>query len=166
MAYPFIYGLFLALGSTLHAHAFDVDYSDAKYCSYYFATHGDVSLPPDTQRRCVIAIASTYVDGEANATPMADMLLADDISRHSLGTPPDHQAGAAEKIKNSTGTSVIDSIKNRRWSVDGNQAWIVYDGYLTNNPGKPSFYVAERFTIKKGLIREILLAPVVHTEHR
>ena len=166
MTYPFIFSLLFALTTNVHADASDVDYNDAKYCSNYFAKHGDVSLPPDSQRRCMIAIASTYVNGEENTTPMGDMLLSDDISRHNLGTLPNHQAGAAEKIKNGTGTSVIAAINNRQWSVDGNQAWIVYDGYLKSDRTQPSFYVAERFTIKNGLIREILLAPVVHTIQR
>lgn len=162
MTRQLVIGVFILLATVAQAWATDTDYSDALYCSHHFAKHGDVSLPPEAQRECVIAIASTYVNGEENTTPMADMLLADDISRHGLGTLPDHQPGAAAKMKSSTGTSVIAAIKNRHWSVDGNQAWIVYDGYLKNDPSKPSFYVAERFTIEKGLIKEILLAPVVH----
>ena len=159
-------GFILLFAGAVPVWGADADYNDAKYCSRHFAEHGDISLPPDAQRTCVIAIASTYVNGEENTTPMADMLLADDISRHGLGTPPDHQPGTAEKMKSSTGTSVITAIKNRHWSVDGNQAWIVYDGYLKSDPTKPSFYVAERFTIENGLIKEILLAPVVHTGQR
>lgn len=162
----FILWMILTVSGTFSVWAADAKYDDAKYCSKHFARHGDASLPTDAQRQCVIAIASTYVNGEENTTPMADMLLADDISRHALGTPPDHKPGAAAKIKNSDGTSVIAAIKNRRWSADGNQVWIVYDGYLTSDPSKPSFFVAERFTIESGLIKEILLAPVVHTKPR
>ncbi len=156
-------GLMILLSVPSISWGAEANYNDAKYCSRHFAMHGDVSLPADAQRKCVIAIASTYVNGEENTAPMEDMLLADDISRHRLGTPADHQAGAADRIK-SGGPSVILAIKNRHWTADGNQAWIAYDGYLKGKPDAPSFYVAERFTIESGLIKEILLAPVVMVE--
>ena len=64
-----------------------------------------------------------------------------------------------DRIRNGS-TAVIAKIANRQWTVDGNQAFIVYDGYLTTNPDTPGFYVAERFTIEKGLITEILICAV------
>ena len=56
---------------------------------------------------------------------------------------------------------MIRAIDNRQWTVDGNTVWIVYDGYLVASATEPGFYVAEQFTIRDGLIWELMIAPVV-----
>ena len=88
------------------------------------------------------------------------------MSRHPLGTDPDFKPGARDKIFNnsSPGTSVIGAIKNRRWTVEGNNAWIQYDGYLKTDPAKPQFFVAERITVEKGLIKEVMIGGVAHAK--
>ena len=83
------------------------------------------------------------------------MLLADDISRHPLGSPPDYQPGAHQKVRGATAQKVITAIRNRQWVVDGNYAWITYDGFRGGD--QPSFWVSERFLIDKGVIKEILI---------
>ncbi len=55
---------------------------------------------------------------------------------------------------------VIAAIRNRRWTVEGDTAWILYDGYLKKDPDKIGFYVAERITLQKGLVHEILVADI------
>src|SRR4051812_30379358 len=123
-------------------------------------------LSATEHRDCMIAVASTYIDAEENTITPDKQLVTEDVSRHSLGTPPNYAAGNGAKITADHGHSVIHAIKNRQWTVDGNQAWIAYDGYLKSDTQNPSFYVAERFTIEKGLIREILIAPVTHVDDR
>lgn len=124
------------------------------------------TLTPAAHRDCLIAVASTYIDAEANTIPPEKQLLADDVSRHQLGTPAKHDAGNGPKIIADHGHGVIAAIKNRQWTADGDRVWIAYDGYLKSDLEKPSFYVAERFTIVNGLIREILIAPVAHVDDR
>lgn len=136
------------------------NYDEAVACSRQLGEHGDGAMAAAAHRRCIIAIATTYIDAEEGSLAPEKQLLADDVSRHSLGNPPNHVAGNAAKIKADRGSSVIAAIKNRKWSVDGNAAWIVYDGYLKSDPSKPLFYVAERLTIEKGLIREIFIGGV------
>ena len=148
-------GLVLAIG-TLPLAAGAAELPDFKTCSKQLAK-GAKPLPPDQHRQCLIAIASTYVDFEQGTRPKDEVLLADDISRHPLGTPPDHQPGAHEKIRASKVMDVIGAIKNRSWIADGNTAWVTYEGYLKADMSKPGFWVAERFTIENGVIKEILL---------
>src|SRR5579883_646912 len=133
---------------------------DPVYCSNWLAEHGDGSLPAADHRHCIIAIASTYIDAEENSIPPEKQLFADDVSRHRIGTPTAHAPGNAAKIIADHGHDVIGKIANRQWAVDGNQAWILYDGYLKADPAKPEFFVSERLTIEKGLIREILVTAV------
>jgi hypothetical protein len=127
----------------------DVNYDDPAQCSTFLAAHQDSALTPSDHRRCVLAIATTYIEG--------------DVSRHLLGTPCINAAGNRAKIVAAQPRSfVIAAIRNRRWTIDGNQAWILYDGYLKSDPSKPQFDVAERITVEKGLISEILVAAVAH----
>ena len=139
-------------------------YDDPHFCSTQLAGLGAALLSPADHRRCVIAIASTYIDAEENSIAPEQQLFADDISRHLIGKDPDFRAGNAQKIVAESSHSVIGAIKNRRWTVDGDQAWILYDGYLKSDPSKPGFYVAERLTIEKGLIKEILVAAVARPQ--
>jgi hypothetical protein len=141
----------------------DVNYDDPAQCSTFLAAHQDSALTPSDHRRCVLAIATTYIEGEQNSIPPEQELLADDVSRHLLGTPCINAAGNRAKIVAAQPRSfVIAAIRNRRWTIDGNQAWILYDGYLKSDPSKPQFDVAERITVEKGLISEILVAAVAH----
>jgi hypothetical protein len=140
----------------------DNRYDDAVFCSKWLLDHQGQSQSAEGHRRCIIAVASTYVNAEDNSAPLNEQLLADDVSRHRLGTPASFLAGNGAKQQNAH--SVVGAIKNRHWSVDGEEAWVVYDGYLKADPTKPSFYVAERFTIEKGLIKEILLAGVTRLD--
>ena len=139
-------------------------YDDPHFCSGWLAQHGDSSLSPAALRRCVVAIASTYIDAEENSIPVDQQLVADDISRHMIGKEPDFRSGNGRKIIADMSHDVIAAIKNRRWTVDGNQAWILYDGYLKTDPSKPGFFVAERLTIEKGLIKEILVAAIARPQ--
>jgi hypothetical protein len=154
----------LLVAATFTASAAELLSSQGPACSKKLAQNEKLS--PAEHRDCVIAVASTYIDAEENSITPDKQLVSDDVSRHSVGTPPNYAAGNGAKITADHGHSVIAAIKNRQWTVDGDQAWIAYDGYLKSELQKPSFYVVERFTIVKGLIREILIAPVAHTDDR
>jgi hypothetical protein len=119
-----------------------------------------VQLAPDAHKACVLAIATTYIDVEENSLSAEKQLVADDVSRHRMGTAPDHKPGNRAKLIADMSHSVIAAIKNRQWTVEGNQAWILYDGYLKTDPENPGFYVSERITVENGLIKEILVTGV------
>ena len=151
--------LFTALAATgAAANEADNNYQTARACSTEMKK--GAQLAPEAHRACVLAIATTYVDAEDNSLAPEKQLVADDVSRHRLGTPPEHKAGNGAKLIADMSHAVIAAIKNRRWVVEGNNAWVEYDGYLTSDPEKPGFYVAERITIENGLIKEILVAGV------
>jgi hypothetical protein len=138
------------------------DYDDPIFCSAWIGEHGDDSLPADAHRRCMIAIATTYVDAEDNSGPQSRALYDPRVSRYSMGGRPKHDPGNSDSIRTTNGvtSTVIREAANRQWTVEGNDAWIVYDGYLQTSIVHPGFYVAERIRIQRGLIWEIMIAPV------
>jgi hypothetical protein len=155
-------GVFVMLGvlaGTAAAASGNARYDDAVLCSKWLRDRGPGEAS-DQRRRCVIAVASTYVNAEENSASEDDQLFTDDISRHRVGTAPDFLPGNRARFLHQNAHAVISAIKNRRWTVDGDVAWILYDGYLKASPDKPAFYVAERFTLEKGLIKEIIVAGV------
>ena len=94
------------------------NYDDSAFCSKYLSTHDDKSLAPAAHRRCVLAIATTYILGEENTIPPEQELLADDVARHLLGTPRVYAPGGRAKIIAAQPASkVIAGIKNRQWTV-------------------------------------------------
>jgi hypothetical protein len=147
------------LGGTAAAASGDPSYDDAVICSKWLHDHGPGEASSN-RRRCVIAVASTYVNAEDNSASEDDQLFTDDISRHRPGTDPNFMPGNRAKFLHQNAHAVISAIKNRQWTIDGDVAWILYDGYLKTNPDKPAFYVAERFTLENGLIKEIIVAGV------
>jgi hypothetical protein len=139
-------------------------WDDAVFCSRWLARHGNNSLPPELNERCVLAIATTYIDGEQNSIPPEDILFAPDVSRHLLGTPANFQPGSAASLVqgyHNGSSATILSITERHWVVEGQDAWINYTGFLKCNSAVPGFYVGERITVQRGLIHEILIAGVV-----
>ena len=142
----------------------DGQFDSAVFCSRWLAAHGDHSLPTELNERCVLAIATTYIDGEQNSIPPEKILFAPDVSRHQLGTPPNFQPGNAASLVQGyhNGSSAsIARITDRHWVVEGVDAWINYTGFLTCNKKVPGFYVGEKITVHRGLIHEILIAGVV-----
>jgi hypothetical protein len=135
-------------------------YDDPTFCSGWLRSHADEPLSSDRRKHCVIAVATTYIDAEENSLPPEKQLFADDISRHRIGTPPNFAPGNRARLFAEDSHKVIAAIKNRRWTVEGDTAWILYDGYLKKDPDKIGFYVAERITLEKGLIHEILVADI------
>jgi len=146
--------LLASIGSALAAPA------SPAVCSKYLADHPASAAQSTYRRTCVVAVASTYIDAEENSQPPESQLLADDVSRHRIGGPPSFQPGNKAKLLVENSHEVIAAIRNRRWTVEGDEAWILYDGYLKKDPDKIGFYVAERITLDKGLIREILVADI------
>lgn len=145
------------------------DPDDPTWCSDALAAHGDRSMTAAQHRRCMIAIATTYINGEENSAPGNQILFDPRVSRFSLGGRASHHPSNSDLLRTQEGTfqgtynRVIRSIINRHWTVDGNKAWIVYDGMLVTSVTHPQFHVAERFEIRNGLIWEIMIAPVVTT---
>jgi len=135
-------------------------YDDPVFCSNWLRTHLGEPASSDRRRHCVIAVATTYIDAEENSLPPEKQLFADDVSRHHIGTPPNFAPGNRARLMAEDSHKVISAIRNRRWTVEGDTAWILYDGYLKKDPDKIGFYVAERITLEKGLIREILVADI------
>ena len=135
-------------------------YDNAGCCSQWLREHAQEPLTSDRRRHCVIAVASTYIDAEENSLPPEKQLLTDDVSRHRIGTKPNFAPGNRAKLIAENSHRVISAIQNRHWTVEGDTAWIVYDGYLKTKPDRIGFYVAERITLEKGLIREILVADI------
>jgi hypothetical protein len=142
---------------------------DPTWCSDALARSGDRSMTAASHRRCMIAIATTYINGEENSAPGNQILFDPRVSRFSLGGKPTHHTSNSDLLRTQEGTfqgtynRVIRSIINRHWTVDGNKLWIVYDGMLVTSVTHPQFHVAERFEIRNGLIWEIMIAPVVTT---
>jgi hypothetical protein len=138
------------------------NYDDATFCTTWIGEHGDASLTADQHRRCMIAIATSYIDAEENSAPAYQILFDPRVSRYSEGASPIHRLGNddAIRIQEGTETRVIAKITNRRWTVDGDVAWIAYDGYLVSSLTHPGFWVAERITIHNGLVWEIMITPV------
>lgn len=128
-------------------------------CSIWLSSHAD-AIGGAHYRDCVVKVATTYIDAEENSLPFADVPLADDVSRHHIGTEPAFAAGNRAKLMAMNTHDVIAAIKNRRWTIEGDTAWVLYDGYLKKDPDKIGFYVAERITLQKGLIHEILVADI------
>jgi hypothetical protein len=133
---------------------------DSVPCSAFLAAHPATMPQSDQRRACVVAVAGTYIDVEENSLAPERQLLADDVSRHRIGTSPDFAPGNRARLIADNRHDVIAAIRNRRWTVEGDEAWILYDGYLKKDPDKIGFYVAERITLAKGLIREILVADI------
>jgi hypothetical protein len=157
--------LAVALLAASSASAQSADYDEAVRCSQRLAGAGTGTLTGEARRRCIVAVATTYIEGEQNSIPPDKELLADDVARHLIGTPRVNAPGGRAKIIAAQPASfVIGAIRNRRWTVDGDDAWILYDGYLKADMSKPGFYVAERITVEKGLISEIMIAAVAHPE--
>jgi hypothetical protein len=139
-------------------------FDDPTFCSNWLARHGDNALPTELNERCVLAIATTYIDGEQNSIPPDDILFAPDVSRHQLGTLPNFQAGNRKALLDgykAGSTATIHRITDRHWVVEGEDAWINYTGFLKCNTTVPGFYVGERISVEHGLIHEILIAGVV-----
>ncbi len=131
------------------------NYDEAVRCSERLRTQGS-QLHPAEYRACMIAVAETYIEVEQNTLAPEKMLLADDIAKHAFGDAAVFHAGNRAPIVADQRHAVIEAIRNRQWSVDGDHVWVVYDGYLKGCAAAPAFYVAERFTIADGFIHEIV----------
>ena len=142
-------------------------WDDPVFCSGWYADHPGASLDGDKQRRCLIAIASTYLNGEEGSIPPEDILFADDVIRYTIGRAPSANNDSAAEIRAQIPASaaVIDRIVNRQWTVDltNGEAFVIYDGFLVPPLGDgvtPNFFVAERITVVDGLITEIAIGGV------
>jgi hypothetical protein len=135
-------------------------YNDPVFCSEWLRTHPHEPTSSDRRKHCVIAVATTYIDAEENSLPPQKQLFTDDVSRHHVGTPPNFAPNNRAKLMAEDSHKVISAIRNRQWTVEGDTAWILYDGYLNKDPDRIGFYVAERITLEQGLIHEILVADI------
>jgi hypothetical protein len=134
----------------------DVRYDDPKFCSEALAA-GSPALSTEMHKQCVIAVASTYLAAEQNSLPPEQVPFADDVARHVLATPAVFAPGNRAKVVAALNQSIVGGIKDRQWAVESDQAWVVYDGYLETNPTPTKFPLAERITVEKGMIKEIVV---------
>src|SRR5262249_53246084 len=74
LAAPVLLACVVALASARPARAGSDQWDDAVFCSDWYAKHPAVTLDLDKQRRCLIAIASTYLDGEEGSIAPEDIL--------------------------------------------------------------------------------------------
>jgi hypothetical protein len=138
------------------------NFDDGHYCSIAIAD--GVALTEEAHRRCLIAIATTYLDSEENSAPGWAVLMDPRGVGHSQGQVPRHRMGNGDVVRGRQGVTgpngVIKDIANRVFAVDGDGVWVRYDGYTQLSVGSPDFYVMERFTIRYGLIWEIMVPPI------
>jgi hypothetical protein len=127
---------------------------DPVACSRELARN-EAAMAPARHRACIVAVAGTYLAFWTHSIPESRFLVADDVWAHSDGGAPDHRPGNRARVI-ATDPHNIAAIKVLDWTVEGNTAWAFYAGYLTGQPDKPSFFYAERFTVEKGLVREVL----------
>jgi hypothetical protein len=135
-------------------------FDDPHFCSEKLASPHIHELTRSQHRRCVIAIASTYlIDGLQNKDADAP-LLTDDVIRRTAGRPPSAIGAQAirDGIRNGQ-EDAVGAVTNIQWTVDGNEAWVVWDGIFTGQT-EPGFFVSERFRIRDGLISEIIIGGV------
>jgi len=141
------------------------DYNNPAYCSLVLGEQGDDALAPDQKHACLIAIAATYVRAEGNETADSLTLFDPRFTKYSLGGLTNHHPGNGDtnRMDQIALSPTIRLIDNKQWTADTttDQVWITYDGYLPISTDKPGFYVAERLTIRHGLIWEIMISPVV-----
>jgi hypothetical protein len=141
------------------------DYDNPAYCSLVLGEQGDNALTPEQKHSCLIAIAATYVNAEGNSTFDSLTLFDPRFTKYSLGGLTNHHPGNGDtnRMDQITLSPTIRLIDNKVWTADTitDQVWITYDGYLPVSTDKPGFYVAERLTIRNGLIWEIMISPVV-----
>jgi hypothetical protein len=155
-----ILGWIMVLGSAGCDGALAARQPSPVACSIWLTTHVASATQSAERRNCVLTVASSYIDAEENSAAPENQLLADNVSRHRIGTPPDFQPGNRARIIAENSHAVIAAIRNRQWTIEGDEAWILYDGYLKKDPGKVGFTVAERITLERGLIKEILVADI------
>ena len=144
-------------GSSARAQPIPPQYDDPAYCARTLATAAEHPLSDAAHRRCMIAIAGAYLDAEANPALAAKLPIAEDASRHVLGRTATPDAGGRSAVLAGLDQSTVASIENRRWSVEGDVAYVVYDGALRTNPKRTPYAFAERITIEKGMIKDIVL---------
>ncbi len=137
----------------ISAQSADPQNDDPAYCSRALAM--STQLAADLHRRCMIAVAGAYLDAESNPALAARVPIAENATRRLLG----RTAGAAGKagILAALDQSVIASIKNRRWSVEGDVAYVIYDAALRTDPRQTPYAFGERITIDQGMIKDIIL---------
>jgi len=163
VAVPIVAALTVAgLGAAHGTSTASSSYDDPYFCSSWIQTYGDSSLTPDDHHRCMLAIAETYINGEENSIPPDKILFDPEVSRYCLGSQPDHEPGNADSYR-SQYPEPIKAITNRQWTVDGDQAFIVYDGFTTASMGTRDFLVSERLTMRNGLIWEILITAIKYS---
>jgi len=138
----------LLLGTTTPARG-----ADPVDCSHQLAAHEQMT--PDAHHACVEAIVTTYLDAQTNSAPPSSILLTGDALRYQLGPKPNHASDGAATIRSSYPTD-ITRIANEEWVVDGDVAYVSYDAFTKASPDKRALVVTDRFTLRDGLIWEIL----------
>ncbi|TDG14949.1 hypothetical protein E2F43_01510 [Seongchinamella unica] len=134
--------------------------ADWKACSQRLADSATASLTGGERRACVIAVAGTYLQWVRGDLAAAQLPLADDFKRRSLGTlRGDATTGRTEFLQDSR-SDLIESATEQEWAVDGDTAWAIFTVKLKASP-EETHWVAERFIVTNGRISDILALPPV-----
>ncbi len=135
-------------------------FDDPHFCSQALARDDAYELSRRQHRRCVIAVVSTYLIAGLQDKDADAPLLTDDVTRRLVGRPP--SATSAEDIREGIRNGQEDSVgavTNIQWTVEGNEAWVIWDGIFTGQ-SEPGFFVSERFRLRDGLISEIVIGGI------
>ena len=144
--------------TTAPAIAADPAPTDAAGCSTLIAEKGHAALDPAANRKCVIAIAETYLDAMERKLPAEKMLVADDVNVHLLGTQGKRRAGNKAALATEAAHAIVAERKDRIWAVEGNQAYLIYRASLMTNPKPVQYDMAELITLEKGLVSDVIIA--------
>jgi hypothetical protein len=132
--------------------------TDAAGCSKLIAERGHAALDAAANRKCVIAIAETYLDAMERKLPAEKMLVADDVNVHLLSTQGQRRAGNKSALAFEAAHAVVAERRDRVWAVEGNQATVIYRASLMTNPKPVEYDMAELITLEKGLVSDVIIA--------
>lgn len=134
--------------------------SDWRSCSRQLAEESEAALAGEARRACIIAVARTYLHWAAGDLAAEELPLSDDFLRRRLGTSREDASTDRQAFLNDPRPELIASVTEREWFVEGDVVWAIFTVVLKAQP-ESVHWVAERFTVKAGKIRDILAVPTV-----
>ena len=90
--------------------------------------------------------------------PAEQMLVADDVNVHLLGTQGQRRPGNKAALASEAAHAIVAARKDRVWAVEGNQATVIYHASLMTNPKPAEYDMAELITLEKGLVSDVIIA--------
>lgn len=134
-------------------------FADWRVCSERLAAEPDSALAVEARRDCVIAVADTYLQWAGGTLAAEALPLSDDFRRRRLGTSREAATTDREAFLADRRPELIASVTAQEWFVDGDTAWAIFT--VTLKAQQSTHWVAERFTLTRGKISDILALPSV-----